>query len=302
MAGRDSIRVALWCLRLGNAAPDLAHWAAAVEARMAEAADRGAALLVMPEWVAKQWLAFAPKDLAGRDEVAWLADRAPEALELIRPCAARHGITLLAGSMAVHSPDDAPPWRNRAHVFLPDGTEVHHDKLCLTPSERDPGEWNLSTGSTVRTFDLGGVRAAVLICLDLELPALSAKLATAGLDVLFVPSYTSRLSGYSRVFSCAKARAVELLCTVCAVGCFGELHTANGTMFQSTGGASVYIPCEPGLGMIGVLEEIPPRFTGEGPGPLLVADVPVGQIRALRTEPSGEAWPGAWDASHITIS
>lgn len=289
-------------MRLGHVAPDLARWAAAVEARVAEAADRGAEVLVLPEWVAKQWLAFAPEDLTGRDEVAWLADRAPEALELIRPLAARYGVPLLAGSTAVHSAHDSPPWLNRAHMFLPDGTEIQHDKLCLVPSERDPDDWHLSTGSTVRTFDLNGVRAAILICLDVELPALSARLASAGIDLLLVPSYTSRLSGYSRVFSCARARAVELLSAVCVVGCFGEFHTANGTRFQSTAGAAVYVPCEPDLGMTGILEEIPPRAAGEGPGPLLFADIPVARIRALRDESSGEVWPGAWDASHITIT
>ncbi len=289
-------------MRLGHVAPDLASWAAAVEARTAEAAARGAEVLVMPEWIAKQWLAFAPADLASREEVAWLAERTPEALELIRPLAARHGIALLPGSMPVHDPDHSPPWLNRAHIFLPDGSESHHDKLCLTPSERDPDDWNLSTGSVVRTFDLNGARAAILICLDIELPALSARLASAGIDILLVPSYTSRLSGYSRVFSCARARAVELLCTVCVVGCFGEFVTANGSAFQSTAGASVYVPCEPELGMTGVLEELPPRETGEDAGPLLIADIPVGRIRRLRNESTGEVWPGAWDASGITVS
>lgn len=289
-------------MHLGHVAPNLARWAANIEAGVAEAAAGGADVLVMPEWIAKQWLAFAPPDLTGRDEVPWLAERTPEALELIRPFAARYGIVLLPGSMPVHSAGDAPPWLNRAHVLLPDGRETHHDKLCLTPSERDATDWNLSTGSAVRTFDLDGVRCAVLICLDVELPALSARLAAAGIDVLFVPSYTSRLSGYSRVFSCARARAVELLCAVCPVGCFGELTGANGTVFQSTSGAAVYMPCEPDLGMSGVLDELPVRDVGEGPGPLLIADVPVGRIRALREGSAGEVWPGAWDASRIVVT
>lgn len=289
-------------MRLGNAASDLEGWAANVEAGVAEAAAGGADVLVLPEWIAKQWLAFAPRNLTGHDEVAWLAEHTTPALELIRPLTARHGVALVAGSMPVAAPDDTPPWRNRAHVLLPDGRETHHDKLCLTPSERDPTDWNLSTGSAVRTFDLGGVRCAVLICLDIELPALSARLAAAGIDVLLVPSYTSRLSGYSRVFSCARARAVELLCAVCPVGCFGELKGANGTFFQSTSAAAVYIPCEPELGMTGVLDELPPRASGEGRGPMLISDVPVSRIRALRESEAGEVWPGAWDASSVVVS
>lgn len=299
---RDSFRIALWCMRLGHSAPDLAQWVAAVEAGMADAADRGAELLVMPEWIAKQWLAFAPADLASRDEPAWLADQAVEALDLLAPLAARHRIALLAGSTAVHTPDHTPPWLNRAHLFLADGTRRHHDKLCLVPSERDPADWHLSTGSAVRTFDLNGLRAAMLICLDIELPALSARLASAGIDLLLVPSYTSRLSGYSRVFACARARAVELLTAVGVVGCFGDLRTANGSAFQSTSGAAVYVPCEPELGMTGVLDELPARDSGDGPGPMLVTDIPVGRIRALREQASGEVWPGAWDASRIDVS
>lgn len=266
---------------------------------MAGAAARGADVLVMPEWAAKQWLAFAPPDLASRDEPAWLADRTPDALSLLQPLAARHGLALLAGSMAAHAPDLSPPLSNRAHVLLPDGGRVTHDKLCLTPSERDPQDWHLSTGSRVTVFDLKGMRVAVLICLDIELPALAARLAPADIDVLLVPSYTSRLSGFSRVFSCARARAVELLAAVCAVGFFGDFHTANGSQFQSTGGAAVYIPCEPELGMTGVLDELPARSSGDGEGPMLVTDIPVDAIRALRRESRGEVWPGAWDASHV---
>lgn len=298
----EAIRVALWCMRLGHVAPDLARWAAAVEDGLAQAAARGAQVLVIPEWIAKQWLAFSPPDLESRNEVAWLAERTPEALELLRPLAARHGVALLPGSMPVRSPQHDPPWLNRAHLFLPNGEEFIHDKLCLTPSERDPKEWNLSTGSHVRVFDLNGVRTAILICLDIELPALSARLASAGIDVVLVPSYTSRLSGYSRVFSCAKARAVELLATVCVVGCFGELRTPGGSAFESTSGAAIYVPCEPELGMNGIIEELPPRAAGDGAGPMLVADVPVGRIRALREGSTGEVWPGVWDASHVVLS
>jgi len=214
----------------------------------------------------------------------------------------RYGVALVPGSLPVRSPTDSSPWRNRAQLLLPDGRETHHDKLCLTPSERDPTDWNLSTGSKVLTFDLASARCAVLICLDVELPALSARLAAADIDIVLVPSYTSRLSGYSRVFSCARARAVELLAAVCPVGCFGELTGANGTVFQSTSGAAVYLPCEPELGMTGVLDELPSRDSGEGRGPMLIKDVPVGRLRALRESSAGEVWPGAWDASSITVA
>lgn len=296
-----SIRVALWSVRLGHAGSNMDAWLAAVDAGMAEAAARGARVLVMPEWIAKQWLAFAPANLATREEVAWLAAQAPAALDGLRPLPGKHGVALLAGSMPVYDGTLSPPWLNRAHLLLPDGNVIEHDKLCLTPSERDPDDWHLSSGSRVRVFDLDGVRTAMLICLDVELPALSARLAAADIDMLLVPSYTSRLSGYSRVYACARARAIELLTTVCVVGCFGELHTANASTFVSTSGAAVYVPCEPELGMRGVVDELPPRDSGDGPGPILVVDVPVGVVRALRAGAHGEVWPGAWSADHVRI-
>ena len=36
--------------------------------------------------------------------------------------------------------------RNRAWLLLPDGRRIAQDKLCLTPVERNPAGWNLTTG------------------------------------------------------------------------------------------------------------------------------------------------------------
>src|SRR3546814_13551925 len=71
---------------------------------------------------------------------------------------------------------------------------------------------------------------------------------------------TAKLSGYSRVFSCAKARAIELLCAVAATGVIGRApgSTQNPTNVSA---CAVYLPCEPSLGMDGVLGPTAP--TGE---------------------------------------
>ena len=53
--------------------------------------------------------------------------------------------------------------------------------------------------------------------------------------------------------SCAKARAVELTATVAAVGCIGSIPTDPPRPY--TGGAAVYLPCEPSLGHAGVAIE-----------------------------------------------
>jgi hypothetical protein len=112
---------------------------------------------------------------------------------------------------------------------------------------------------------------------------------------------TGKLSGYSRVFGCAKARAVELMC---AVGATGTTGCAPGTTQNpsNVSACALYVPCEPSLGLTGVLGATPPTGGEEaGDGPLLmVRDIPFAEIRRLR-ESGAEVWPGAWRADHIAI-
>jgi len=299
----DRLTVALWATNLARPLNGIGAWAAAVDARMAEAKVEGAELLVMPEYMAEQWLSFAPEHLAADQEIPWLAEQAAAAIEAIRALPAKHDMALLAGTMPVRVEQDGaamPPFRNRAHLLLPDGRVIAQDKLTLTPGERDPKAWNLGTGDEVVIVEWRGLRLATLVCLDVEMPALACLLAPRGLDLLLVPSMTEKLSGYSRVFACAKARAVELQTTVCAVGCIGKA-AASKPRLSNTSGAAVYLPCEEMLGHKGVAAELPPSDRAEGAGPLLLArDLPLDTIRELRGG-RAEVWPGAWDAGHVRL-
>src|SRR5215510_1357521 len=215
----ETLTVALWAANLAPPLAGIAEWAAGFEAKMQKARSDGARLLVTPEYHCQQWLSFSPEGLLPTGEIAWLAGQAPAALEAVRPLATRYGVALLAGTMPV--PDGAGGYLNRAHLFLPGGREIHQDKLCLTPAERDPAGWYLVPGGEVAIIEWQGLRIAVLICLDIELPALAAKLAPLDLDLVLVPSMTGQLSGFHRVFGCARARAIELMAVVCAVGAIG---------------------------------------------------------------------------------
>lgn len=293
--------LALWATNLakplGTFGNGLEAWAAHVEAKMAEAAKAGAKLLVMPEYACEAWLSFKPQGLAPEREIAWMAEQAPAAIDLLRGLPEKHGIALLAGSMPWPFQDG---YSNRAFLLLPDGRVIPQDKLSLTPGEQDPESWDLLPGKEVHLVEWQGLRIVTLICLDIEMPALSQKLAPLRPDLILVPSMTGKLSGYSRVFGCAKARAVELMC---AVGACGTVGRAPGTTQNPTNvsGCALYLPCEPSLGMNGVLESIPPVAEHEGDGPLLFAhDIPFAEIRRLR-ESGAEVWPGAWKADHISI-
>lgn len=289
--------LALWATNLSTPLNGLEAWAAHVEAKLAEVAAAGAKLLVMPEYACEAWLSFKPAGLAPEREIAWMAEQAPAALDLLRPLPARHGVGLLAGTM---------PWEaeagftNRAWLLLPDGRAIGQDKLSLTPGEQDPESWNLVPGDALRIVEWEGLKLATLVCLDIEMPALSMKLAALNPDLLLVPSMTGKLSGYSRVFACAKARAVELLCAVAATGTIGR---APGTTQNPTNvsACALYLPCEPSLGLTGVHGATAPTGADPGDGPLLIArDIPFAEIRRLR-EAGAEVWPGAWRADHIAV-
>lgn len=293
----ESYRLALWATNLGPRFEALDAWLDHVRSRARRAAADGARLLVMPEYACEAWLGFKPSGLRPDQEIAWLAQVARDALPGLRGVARETGLALLPGTMPLAV---GGGFRNRAWLLSPDGRVVAQDKLCLTPFERDPETWLLTPGDAVRIVELDGLRLAVLVCLDVELPALSCLLAEARLDLLLVPSMTYTASGHARVFGCAKARAVELMC---AVACTGVVGASPGTTQndQNVSSTAVYLPCEPELGHSGVLLETPATGGLAGEDRLEIVDIPVGALRRLRAT-GGEVWPGSWSAAHLTIS
>ncbi len=292
----DRLTLALWAVNMADAPASLEAVAARVEAKLAEAAAADAAILVLPELWCEQWLPLAPPDLPETGEIAWMGRAAAWLLERLAPLPARYDVALLAGSLPAET--DAG-WVNRAHLLLPEGRVATQDKLCLTPSERDPEAWTMVPGDTLRIVTWRGLRLAMPICLDIEQPALAAVLQPLDLDLVLVPSMTAQASGQARVTSCAKARAVELLATVATVGCIGS--TALSAPRPNVGGAAVYLPCEPALGHTGVAVEALWAARADGPGPLVLArDLPIAAIRALR-HGAAEVWPGPWSAAHVRV-
>lgn len=295
----DKITLALWATNVATPPDGPAAWLSFVDRMAGRARGEGADLLVLSEYVSIQWLHFAPAGLAHRDEIAWMASRAAELEPGLAEISARHGLGLLAGTAPAPA-KTAGRFFNQARLFLPEGRMVRQDKLCLTPSEKDPEGWLLATGDAFRVVEWRGLRIGIAICLDVELPALSARIAGLGLDLLLVPSMTELASGHARVFGCARARAIELFCAVGAVGLIGDVARPD-RVEGNTSGAAVFLPCEEALGYTGVLGEIGAvSATTDPDGPLLVTSVPVGLIRRLRAE-KAEVWPGAWTAGHVAI-
>jgi len=302
----ETITVALWATNLEIVAANLASWIAAIDTRMAEAKAAGARLLVMPEFACSQWLGFAPPDLTIDQQIAWLAALTPVALDGLRPLPTRHGIALLAGTMPFaeksNQASSTPRHFNRAFLLLPDGRVLTQDKLCLTPSEQNPAAWCLTPGAKFNVMMWNELRIAIVICLDVEFTSLFARLGKLDLDLVLVPAKTDLLSGYYRVFGCAKARAIELQTVVCVVGAIGSA-LAHPTVDTVIGGAAAFLPCEHVLGSTGIAAALEPQTAASGLSPLLYAyDLPVGYCREMRHGAAeAEVFPGAWSADHVTV-
>jgi len=288
--------IALWSYNLGRAPETVQALAGQIEEGMKRASSEGARLLVLPEYLIECCLAFKPVGLAPSREMDFLAGVGEELLPLIGPLAEKYGLSVLAGTMPARKQEGLT---NTAVLLTADGREIRQDKLCLTPFEQSSGTWELIPGNELRVFELDGLKMAILICLDVEMPALSSLLAQQDLDLLLVPSMTEMHSGYHRVFGCAKARAVELMCAVAVCGVVGR---SKGTTQNDTNvsGAALYLPCEEEFGFKGIAAEIAPTGGEQGEEPYLVKNVPFEQLRNLKAG-KAEVWPGAWTADHVRV-
>jgi len=226
------------------------------------------------------------------------------ALDAIAAMAAAHGVSVLAGTIpfATTAPDGSPAFYNRAWLLTPGGMRHAQDKLSLTPLEAAGAGGTTLHGDTIHVFNWKGLRTAIIICLDSEFTHLWARLGQLNLDLILIPAKTDMITGYNRVFSCARARAIELQTVVCVLGAvgvpFGQIATDTGV-----GGASVFLPCDVGVSLDGIHAALPPQTAAMMSDHVLVAaDIPVGACRRLRNgHAEAEVCPAMWKADHLEV-
>lgn len=183
---------------------------------VAEAADAGARLVVLPE-------NFSLMPQGERERVAAAeSDGSGPTQEFLAEQAMRHGIWLIGGTIPLRSADPS-----RVHpaclVFGPDGTRVaRYDKMHLFDVHLDDtGERYHESASnvpgdrvvTVQT-DVGCVGLAV--CYDLRFPELFRALLDRGAEIFTLPSAFTASTGRAHWAPLLRARAIENLSYVVA--------------------------------------------------------------------------------------
>lgn len=216
---------------------------------VADAAGRGADLLVFPEY--------------GAMELASLGGRAVAAdLERALHEVARHGAAVasvmceLAQSQDVMILGASAPFFaanrpvNRAVLYGPGGVIGHQDKQIMTRFEREI--WNVIPGAGLAPFDTDLGRIGVTICYDAEFPLLARHLVNQGAEILLVPSCTDSLAGYTRVRIGAMARALENQCVTVQSPTVGLCNFCPA-VDENIGTAAIYGPPDLGFAPTGIL-------------------------------------------------
>jgi deaminated glutathione amidase len=224
----DRLRVA--CVQL-NAAQSKADNIERAERLVGEAAATGADLVLMPE----KWTGIGPPDLI-RSVAESLDDG--EATGAMRSWSARHGITLIGGSI-VERREGHEKLSNTSIVIDPVGEIVAvYRKIHMFDVEvgghvyresetEDPGDRPMTT-------EVDGWKVGLSICYDLRYPELYRLLAVEGCEALTVPAAFTLFTGKDHWEVLLRARAIENQCYVIAANQWGSFADGKAAYGRSS--------------------------------------------------------------------
>ncbi len=233
MIKKTTITLDLLTFDPGNRCSSSAQLASEIVQRVHHSWDSGADLVLLPEftWLALESTLTPPSEqpLLTIAEVFW-----NQLFPQIEQQLSRAQKAVVLGTAPAVTKSGAI--RNRAPI-VSEGLFFYQDKLHLTPWEDffEPGD-------VLKIWTLGDFRIAVIICLDIEIPELSARLRDSRVDLVLCPSATETILGVERVNRCASARSIELGCYVGVSHLTGKADSA--LIDFSLGCAALYSPSQ----------------------------------------------------------
>lgn len=204
--------------------------------RLAEAADKGARLAVLPENFAflgaqeKDKLALAESFGQGKIQ-DFLAEQAQ-----------KQGLWLVGGTIPLKSPDARKVYAS-CLTFNPQGHCVgRYDKIHLfdvelpNSGEKYEESATILPGDSSLVLDTPFGRLGIIICYDLRFPELTRLLLSQGMEILALPAAFTAITGKAHWDILVRARAIENLCYVVAAA-QGGYHVSG----RSTYGHSMIV-------------------------------------------------------------
>jgi predicted amidohydrolase len=250
-------------------------WRDKIARWVADGAAAGAELLVFPEYAAIEQAASLGSAVSGNLDktLKAVADLERERVAVHLELAARHKVHILVGSGPSRKGEGC--YVNAAQLVTPAGSVGVQEKRIMTPFEWD---WGISPGGPLRVFDTALGRLGVAICYDCEFPLLVRAMAEAGAELILIPSCTERISGYHRVRTGARARALENQIATVVSPTVGDALWSPA-VDRNTGAAGIYVPSEQTVSDDGTLAEGPlnaPQW--------VAASIDLARLRHLRSE------------------
>ena len=229
---------------------------------VADAAQERADIVVFPEYGAMEIAGTHGDEVAGDlgASLAAVADGLARIDGHHAALARMHRIHILAASGPARlplAPSVAHPqpardrYVNAARLFTPSGAMGVQHKLIMTPFEH---RWGISAGDTLNVFETELGTMGILVCYDSEFPLLARAQAQAGARLILVPSCTERISGFNRVRTGARARALENGIATVQSPTIGEALWSPA-VDRNAGAAGIYVPAEHGVSETGVIAQ-----------------------------------------------
>ncbi|MCO6187411.1 carbon-nitrogen hydrolase family protein [Rhizobium sp. L1K21] len=245
-----------------------------------EAAEKGAELLLLPEYSAMALTGQLAPEIRSdlHASIAGLQDLLPAWLELSSELARNFNITFCPGSAPVMCDDGK--YRNRAFLYGRDGLIGYQDKIMMTRFERE--QWDIAgSADGLKVFETPLGKLGILICYDNEFPMLARSLAERDVDLILGPSATDTLAGAYRVRIGAQARALENQIAVLVSPTAGDAPWSPA-VDENKGRAALYVPSDYGMPPSGVYAESPTDHTLKSNW--LITEIDMAEVIRLRTE------------------
>lgn len=199
----DSLTLTLWTADVGAHAETAEAFSDLIVNHTLASWQDGADIVVFPEFT---WMALE-RFVSTEDKLTGVSTLFQSLWPSIATRLSRPDKAVVLGTVPTTHPDGH--LTNRAHI-LNEGNHLYQDKIHLTPWEN-----RFTGGGPVHIWHFKGIKIAVVICLDVEIPDISVALrAAGGIDLMLVPSATESILGVERVGRCADARSVEIGCHV----------------------------------------------------------------------------------------
>lgn len=218
-----------------NSHADVAQNLARADALVAEAAQRGARMIVFPEN-----FAFMGGEDDERLRVAENLDGTNPGLirQFLETNAKKFGVWIIAGGLPEASVD-AGRVHNTCAVVAPDGSvtaryrKIHMFDVEVGDGQRYRESASCAPGDKPVLAEVAGVNVGLSICYDLRFPELYRTLVDLGAEALVVPAAFTLATGKDHWHVLLRARAIESQCYVIAAAQWGAHPKGRRTFGKS---------------------------------------------------------------------